>query len=51
MLAPTTLFAHSPFDGTWERVLDRPKSPPEPLMFPVNDGSYDAIDLCSCSTR
>jgi hypothetical protein len=41
LLAPLTLFAQSPFDGTWKTNLDQTKFSPKPITFSVKDGMYD----------
>jgi hypothetical protein len=51
MPAPTMPFAQGPFDGTWERIPGQSKFSSKPIVFSVNDGLCDTLDLCSCSTR
>jgi hypothetical protein len=46
--APASLFAQSPFDGTWRTNMDQSKLSPKPYVFSVNGGMYDCS---SCSPK
>ena len=48
LLVPTTVFAQSPFDGTWKTNLDQAKFSPKPITFSVSDGMYDCS---SCAPK
>ena len=41
LLAPLSLFAQSPFDGTWHTNMDQAKFSPKPIVFSTKDGKYD----------
>ena len=43
VLAPSILFAQSPFDGTWKTIFDQSKISPKPIKFSLNNGMYDAF--------
>jgi len=43
LLAPTMLFAQSPFDGTWMTKLDTAKLPTKPDHYLLNKGMYDCL--------
>jgi hypothetical protein len=45
---PCSLFAQSPFDGTWLTDLDKSHFVREPMIFSVNKGFYDCV---SCAPR
>ena len=40
-LLPLTLFAQSPFDGTWKTNMAESKLSQKPYVFSVNNGMYD----------
>lgn len=42
VLAPTMLFAQSPFDGTWKENPEQAKLSPKPIIFSLNNGIYDS---------
>jgi hypothetical protein len=41
LLAPVTLLAQSPFDGTWMTKLDTAQFPTKPQTFTLNKGMYE----------
>jgi hypothetical protein len=41
LLAPVTLLAQSPFDGTWITKLDSAQFPQKPQTFTLNKGMYE----------
>jgi hypothetical protein len=41
LLAPVSLFAQGPFDGTWRTHMDQSKLSPIPIVFSVKKGMYD----------
>src|SRR5271157_1507787 len=41
-LAPTLLFAQSPFDGTWKTLFDQSQLSEKPLDFSLSNGMYDS---------
>jgi hypothetical protein len=43
LLASTTLFAQSPFDGTWITKLDTAKFPTKPDQFSLNKNMYECL--------
>jgi len=43
LLAPMSLFAQSPFDGTWHTKMDQSKFSPKPIVFSTKDGKYDCM--------
>ena len=43
LLAPSLLFAQSPFDGTWMVKLDSAQFPTKPDKFTLNKGMYDCL--------
>jgi len=43
LLVPTSLFAQSPFDGTWHTNMDQSKFSPKPIVFSTKDGKYDCM--------
>lgn len=45
---PVSLFAQSPFDGTWKTNLDQSKFSPKPIVFSVSSGMYDCS---SCAPK
>ena len=47
-ILPCSLFAQSPFDGTWLTDLDKSHFVREPMIFSVNKGFYDCV---SCAPR
>ena len=38
---PISLFAQSPFDGTWHTNMDQSKMSPKPIVFSLKNGMYD----------
>src|SRR5664279_3622244 len=42
LLAPTILFAQTPFDGTWKEVPDQSKFSGKPMTFSLSNGMYDS---------
>ena len=48
LLAPATLLAQSPFDGTWRTNMDQAKISPKPNVFSLDKGMYDCS---SCSPK
>jgi hypothetical protein len=44
IVAPASLFAHGPFDGTWRANLDQSKLSSKPITISLSNGAYD------CST-
>ena len=43
LLAPVTLLAQSPFDGTWMTKLDTAQFPTKPQVFALNKGMYECM--------
>jgi hypothetical protein len=43
LLAPATLFAQSPFDGTWMTKLDTAKFPTKPDQYSLTDNMYECL--------
>jgi hypothetical protein len=48
LLAPTSLFAQSPFDGTWRTNMDQSKFSPKPIVFSTKGATYDCT---SCAPQ
>ena len=48
LLAPTSLSAQSPFDGTWRTNMDQSKFSPKPIVFSTKGGTYDCT---SCAPQ
>jgi hypothetical protein len=48
LLAPASLLAQSPFDGTWRTNMDQVKISPKPIVFSLDKGMYDCS---SCSPK
>jgi hypothetical protein len=44
-ILPVSLFAQSPFDGTWKTNLSASKFSPKPVVFSLSNGMYDC-DSC-----
>jgi hypothetical protein len=43
LLASATLFAQTPFDGTWVTKLDTAKLPTKPHKYTVNNNKYECL--------
>jgi hypothetical protein len=43
LLASATLFAQSPFDGTWMTKLDTAKLPAKPRQYSLNNNMYECL--------
>jgi hypothetical protein len=43
LLASATLFAQTPFDGTWIMKLDTAKLPTKPVKYTVNNNKYECL--------
>jgi hypothetical protein len=43
LLASATLFAQTPFDGTWIMKLDTAKLPTKPNKYTVNNNKYECL--------
>src|SRR5579859_4716887 len=43
LLAATSLFAQSPFDGTWMTKLDTAKLPTKPDQYSLKDNMYECL--------
>lgn len=41
LLVPMSLFAQSPFDGTWRTNMDQSKISPKPIVFSLKGGMYE----------
>ncbi|MGA8376480.1 MAG: hypothetical protein WB758_17920, partial [Candidatus Sulfotelmatobacter sp.] len=43
LLASATLFAQSPFDGTWMTKLDTAKFPTKPDQYSLSNNTYECL--------
>lgn len=48
LLGPMSLFAQSPFDGTWHTSMDQAKLSPKPIVYSLKGGIYDCT---SCNPQ